>query len=442
MPRLFILILLFSFTALPQKSIIYLSWDKVIESSVNNNLSVKAKNLEFETQNLEVWRSWSNFLPSLRYQGLAIRNFELPVLVFMNQQFSIGNNYTLQHTFDLSLPIFTGGLRYFNVKAQNALKKSLSEELKGTENDAILQSLEAYYAVLLADSLAISAREAVNVAKSNLNQVTLFYNEGSATELDMQRARAQYYTTLPQLESANSGRILSRQRLKFLLNIPLSDSLVVTDSLVPTDFLKQFNQLNLNELKILAEEGNHFLSAVRFRVDAAKEGEKIALSQFAPTLAVAFSLQYQAFNDEGKFHWNDYYRSKSLALSLTWPLFDGGRTVLDYQAAQIRTDQINIMKSVTSTQTQLEVEQNFYSLSEAANTLKSLEEALNQTRESLRLSNLLYAEGMSTQLEVLNTQLLYNNSRLQYLQGIFNYNIRQLSLLKSIGLLKSIWKQQ
>jgi outer membrane protein TolC len=62
-----------------------------------------------------------------------------------------------------------------------------------------------------------------------------------------------------------------------------------------------------------------------------------------------------------------------------------------------------------------------------------------QSKESLRLSNLLYSEGMSTQLDVLNAQLVYNSSQVQYLKGIYDYNVNQLQLLKSIGKLNTIW---
>lgn len=97
------------------------------------------------------------------------------------------------------------------------------------------------------------------------------------------------------------------------------------------------------------------------------------------------------------------------------------------------------LKQVNDAST-LEVEQCFYSYNEAQKNLKSLEEAFNQSKESLRLSNLLYGEGISTQLDVLNAQLLYNSSQTQFLQGVYGYNIAQLTLLKSIGLLNKIWK--
>jgi len=440
MLRTFILILVLCAAVYGQKNIIHLTWDDVVEKSINDNLSIKAKILEQETQNLEVWRSYSNLLPSLRYQGTAIKNLELPTMVFMGQQFTIGTPYTFQHSLDLTLPLFTGGARLYNISAQKYLKKSLNEELKGMEQETALQALQAYFGIILSEALSKTAAEAVEVAESNLGQVKIFYEEGTATELDMQRAKAQYYSALPQYESAASNSLLAYQQLKMILNIPLGDSVVVSDSLYTREFLADLKGLDLDEYKKLLLDNRSELKAIGYQVDASGAAERISLSQFVPTVAVSASLQHQAFSETSKIQWDDYVRSKAIALSVSWPLFEGGRKIIDYQAAKIRTDQLNLLHKQTELRFSLEVEQNFYQYNESVKTLRSLEEAMKQSKESLRLSNLLYSEGMSTQLDVLNAQLAYNSSRVQFLQGIYNYNIQQLQLLQSIGKLNTIWK--
>lgn len=441
MLRYLMFILMFSAVVnAQQKDIIYLSWSDVVGKSLNDNLSIKSKQLEYEVQDYEVWRAYSRFLPSITYQGVGVYNVELPTIVFMGQEFTMGTEYTFQHSIDATLPLFTGGSRFFNIKTQNFIRKSLSEELKGEEADIVLEALRAYYGIILANELRKSAGEAVEVAESNLKQVQSFYDEGTATQLDLQRAKAQYYSAIPQLESAESNRLLSYQNLKMLLDISLEDSVVVNDSLVTKDFLEELKGIRLNEYKNISLSNRNELKSVGYRVDASAEGERAVLSSFFPTIAVSANLQYQAFSDDNRIHWDDYARSKAITLSVSWPLFEGGRRFLDYQLARVRTEQMSLLQRQTEMQVSFEVEQNFYRVNESSKNLRSLEEAMNQSRESLRLSNLLYSEGMSTQLDVLNAQLSYNNSRIEYLQGIYDYNISQLQLLKSIGKLNTIWK--
>jgi outer membrane protein len=423
-----------------QKRIIYLSWNDVVDISLKDNLSLISKSFDYDAQNMETWKSLSYFLPSLSYQGIAQKNIELPVFVFMNQRFVVGTPYTFQHSFNLSVPIFTGGSRWFNFGIQSDIRKSLSEELKGKEEETVLNSMQAYYGIILTEELAKSAEEAVNVAKQNMDQVQKFYRAGTATELDFQRSKAQYSSTLPMLESALSNKILSVQRLKSLLNIPLTDSLVVVDSLDKKEFLDDYSNISLEDFKLFSKENRKDIKALEHQRDAVIGGEKIALSQFSPVVAITASVDHAAPLDNAKVTWSDYIRSKSVTLSVSWPLFEGGRRILDYQIAKVRSDQMELLYKQAQYGAEMDVEKCYYGFAEASKSLNSLKDALDQYKESLRISNLLYSQGMSNQLDVLNAQLLYSNSKINYLQGIYNYNISQLALLKSAGLLDKIWK--
>lgn len=439
-----LLLFVFIFTSIicaqKGKQIIYLSWKNVVDISLKDNLSLKSKSLDYDIQNLETWKSLSYFLPSLSYQGIAQKNIELPVFVFMGQRFVVGTPYNFQHSFNLTLPIFTGGSRWQNYKIQNSIRKSLKEELEGKEEETVLNAMQAYYAIILSNEMCKTAEEAVNVAKQNLEQVEKFYNAGTATELDLQRAKAQYSSTLPVFESALSNKKLAEQRLKSILNISLTDSLVVTDSLDKKDFLNEFSKISLEELKTISKENRNDLKSLRYQQEAAKFGEKAALGNFLPTVSVMASVDHAAPMENSKVTWSDYIRSKSLTLAVSWQLFEGGKKVLDYQIAKIKSDQMNLYLNQMQYAADLEIEQNYYSFNEALKNLQSLKDALEQYKESLRISNLLYSQGMSSQLDVLNAQLLYTKSKSDYLQGIYNYNISQLTLLKSIGLLDKIWK--
>ena len=423
-----------------EKHVIYLSWKNVVDISLKDNLALKSKALDYEIQNLETWKSLSLFLPSLSYQGIVQKNVELPVFVFMGQSFVVGTAYNFQHSLSLTLPLFTGGSRWFNYDIQKNIKKSLKEELQGKEEETVLTSMQAYYGIILAGEISKSAEEAMNVAKQNLEQVQKFYDAGTATELDLQRAKAQYSSTLPILESALSNKKLSVQRMKSLLNIPLTDSLVVVDSLDQSEFLNEYSNMSLDEFKELSKENRNDIKALEYQQEATKTGEKIALGKFSPTIAISASVDQAAQLENSKIRWNDYIRSKSIVLSINWPLFEGGRKVLDYQIAKIRSDQMDLLVTQTQFAVELDIEQNYNNYIETLKSLKSLKDALDQYKESLRISNLLYAQGLSNQLDVLNAQLLFTKSKNDYLQGIYNYNVSQLALLKSVGLLDKIWK--
>ena len=133
-------------------------------------------------------------------------------------------------------------------------------------------------------------------------------------------------------------------------------------------------------------------------------------------------------------------RSKTITIGAQWALFEGDRKFINYQEAIINEKKLNLAKEALEKQIELEVEQSYLSIVESRQNLTSLEESLTTARESLRLSQLLYREGMTSQLDVLNAQLFYTTSYVLYLQGIYNYNISRISLLKSIGKLNILFE--
>jgi len=426
--------------AQPEKRIIHLSWKQVVDISLKDNLSLKSKQLDYESQNLETLKSLTLFLPSLNYQGVAQHNLELPVFVFMGQRFVVGTPYTFQHSLNLALPIITGGSRWINYSIQRKIRKSLAEELQGKEEETVLNAMQAYYGIILSNELSKTAEDAVNVAKQNLQQVQRFYEVGTATELDYQRAKAQYSSTLPMLESALAASRLSVQRMKTILDIPLTDSLVVVDNLDKKDFLSEFAALSLEHLKTLSNENRNDMKALQYQRDVAQSGVHLAVGQFTPTVTLIGAVDHMAPLENSRVTWSDYIRSKSLTLSVSWPLFQGGKRLLDYQQAKIKSDQMDLMVKQARAGIELDVEQSYYSYIESLKSLQGLKDALDQFNESLRISNLLYSQGMSSQLDVLNAQLLYTKSKGDYLQGVYRYNVSQLALMKSVGILDQLWK--
>jgi len=426
--------------AQPEKRIIHLSWKQVVDISLKDNLSLKSKLLDYETQNLETLKSLTLFLPSLNYQGVAQHNLELPVFVFMGQRFVVGTPYTFQHSLNLALPIFTGGSRWINYSIQRKVRKALAEELQGKEEETVLNAVQAYYGIILSNELAKTAEDAVNVAKQNLQQVQKFYDAGTATELDYQRAKAQYSSTLPMLESALAASRLSVQRMKTLLDIPLTDSLVVVDNLDKKEFLNEVAAMSLEHLKALSNENRNDIKALQYQKDVAQSGVHLAMGQFTPTVTLIGAVDHMAPLENSRVTWSDYIRSKSLTLSVSWPLFQGGKRLLDYQQAKIKSDQIDLMVKQARAGIELDVEQSYYTYIESSKSLQGLKDALDQFNESLRISNILYSQGMSSQLDVLNALLLYTKSKSDYLQGVYRYNVSQLALMKSVGILDQLWK--
>lgn len=420
--------------------VITLTWDQVIGIGLKQNLDLRIMRQDYRNQSLNQWKAAMDFLPTVNYSFRAVNNIELPVMVFMGRSFRVGTKYNFSHVFQAQLPIFLGGLRFANYSIQKNSKRSLKALLKGKESDIALKSVEAYFQVILSNDLVRVNQRAVDAARANFEQVQKFYNTGAASRLDLLRAKTRLSQSLPALTSAENNRKMAVENLKYLLNFNVQDSIVVLDSLKRMDFLKDFATLPLEKLQEIALKNRSDLKSLAFRKKAVGAQKIIAGSHFLPQIVLSADVQHQAYLDNSKVQWNDYTRAKSASIGVQFPLFEGGKRIIEMQQAIIQNKKITLQLAQMKRAVLLNVKNSFNSFKEARQNLQSLKQAFKQAKETLRLANLTYKEGLSTQVDVLNAQAAFTASELQYRQGIFKYNVAQLELLKAIGKLETLWQ--
>ena len=422
--------------------VVALSWRDVVGKTRSHNLTLQIAYQDYRFQRMEEWKAFSTFLPQVSYQGVGTRNIELPEFVFqingLTQRVRVGTRYNVLHTFQLNWPLFTGGKRWAGWRAQRELRKSLAEELRGKEATVILNALQSYYQILLGEMLVRVNRSALKAARANLNQVEKFYQVGTASQLDLMRARTRLAELEPALLSARHQKQLAVENLKFLLNLAPEDSLVVLDSLQIMDFLGPLARWSLADMMELALQQRPELQMMAHTARAAGKQRTIAASRFLPSVALSASVEHQAQVDQLYPAATDYVRVKRALLTVQFPLFQGAQRLLDYQQARIQHKKMQLQLEQFKQQVLLEVRRSYFRFQETSRKLEGLKEAANESAESLRLARLYFRQGMATQLEVLTAQLQYVQSLLNYHRGVFDYNMSQLQLLQAVGQLDRI----
>ena len=416
-------------------NVVELSWHDVADFARYDNLSLKMTEYDYKTSEVEVKKAWGSFLPSVDYQWLWSDDELTQAQMFV----PVDNMF--MHSLNLSYPLFTGGARYANLRMQQHLKKSLAAELKGAESEVVLQSLQAYYGVILAGSLMEVYNEAMELAEQNLRQVESKLAAGTETELAVMQARTRYFETIPQLENAQNQQKLAENQLKMLLNIASEDSILIKETLTEHKFLGSYAKSEVETIKGLARSNRAEVEQIKNQNDAVAQQKLLVCSQFMPQLVLTASRNFYAYDDEWWIENDDFKAYNSVGLVVQMPIFSGGSRWYDVKQAGYARKKMALAVDLTTDQVELEAEQAYYNYLDARDNLKSQEEALITAEESLRLANLYFEEGMVTQTEVLNAQLSYTQNRIALTRIIFNYNTSQLALLQAIGDLASIWNK-
>lgn len=442
MKYIFVLIFLFlGIISVKGQQVVSLTWSDVVGISRNENLEIKIRYQDYLYQDKNKWKALGDFLPTVDYQFQAVNNIELPEFVIPNfGRVRFGTDYNFTHVFQARLPLFTGGARWANWQIQDNLAKSMEAQLRDKEDQVVLKALEAYFGMILADNVLRVNQRAYEAAKANFDQVEKFFNLGGASKLDYLRAKSSLSSSIPPLASAKNAQRLAAENLKFIMNIPAADSVIVLDSLRQMNFINDLEKSPLTDLYNMALENRPDLEQMNLQGEIASDQKLLAVSRFLPTIAVAANVQHQAQVMDAAFVPNDFVRSKAAVLSVQVPLFQGAKRVFDYQQASISQQRAEISADLLQRAALLEIESSVLKIAETKNNLSTLRSAMDEAREAERLANLNYNEGVITQVDVLGAILALTNSELRYLRGIYEFNISQLYLLKAVGKMNSVWQ--
>lgn len=322
--------------------------------------------------------------------------------------------------------LYAGG-KHSALKRQSKAELSQAESsIREAEEALAVDIYDAFYSVLLARETVAAAQDAVDTSKKHVSEVKHMLRLGLANNLEVIRAEQQLSSNEASLASANGSLASSRINLLNLMGLsPASD------------------YHPKGSLKMDVPDGSAKVSveiAERFRADAEvlekqiaiqKEQIEIARSAVRPQVDLSLSLDYA-----NPYHNQDRTEdSWTATLSVDVPLYDRGQargSVMQAQASQEQNVQALAKKYLDIAS---EVEIAWIEIADSEVEVKAYDKALHLARESLRLSQIGYREGVTPQLDLLEAQSNLTSARKDYSQSLFNHLMNIVSLKRAEGIL-------
>jgi outer membrane protein TolC len=416
----------------PQEKII-LTLEKSIDLALSQNPQHQATKERVDAASARVKQAASGFLPSLNGQGfrtVAEKPMELEFPSFIPgeppQRVKVDFTRDYQFAMSLQLPLFTGG-KLTSIYRQARQNLELTKEaVRQSEFLTVFNTKRAFFGYLLAKEFVSVAEEAVNVAEQNLKNVKNMYEVGMATKMDLLRSEVQLTNLQPQLIQARNNLRMAELGLKILLGLDLSQEVEIRGELTYEPFEPEVDKCISQALFKRPE-----VCQLDFQLKMAGESLKLARSQYLPTVAIAGSYNFWAdkFNfKEGT--WQNYY---AINLALTIPIFNGFRTSAQIGESKAMIRQIELTQKALEEAVELEVRQAVLLLNEAKESLLSQEKNIEQAKESLRITQLNFSEGMATSLDVFAAEAAYSQARTNYAMALYDYSVALAQLEKAVG---------
>jgi outer membrane protein TolC len=416
-----------------EKEKLTLTLEKSINLALSQNPSYLASREGVDAAQAQVRYAAAQFFPSLDAQGLQILDKKVFVVEFPSlipggrpQKIPLDFTRTYQLSLSFTLPLYTGGRLTSGYKQARYNLSANEEEVRLSSQETVLNVKRGFYTYLLAKELVKVSEEALGLAESLLQNVKNMYEVGMASRLDLLRAEVRVSNLKPPVIQARNNLAISELSLKTLLGLDLAQ---------PVEFVGELTyqpvEMDLQESLARALARRPELSQVNYQKKIAGEMEKIARAGSLPTLAVAGNYNYWAnyFNFK-KNNWENYY---SFNLVLTIPIFNGFSTPAKVAEAQARVRQIEYAEKGLVDGIKLEVQSAILNINQAKESLLSQQKNVEEAKESVRVAELSYTEGMVTITDVAAAQVALSEAQINYLRALYDYSVSQAQLEKAMG---------
>ena len=303
--------------------------------------------------------------------------------------------------------------------------------------DLRLTTATSYFDLQEADERVRIGQDSVKASLVSYRDARARFNAGVNTKLQVLEAETQLARDRNLLTDNLGRQDVSRRNLAEILSLPQDVTPTAASPARPLGLWES----SLQDSIIAAYNFREELDQLILDISINNSKANVSLAAVQPTLGFLNSTtvsrsEGQSSQTSNDIDMSDYTNSfqNSTALTATWRLFDGGRAQAEYRRSKQAADESRHKFARTRNQIRREVEQSFFDLRSAIQSIDTTASEILSSRESLRLAQLRVQAGVSTQREVVDTQRDLTTAQIRYAGAIRDYNTSLAQLQRRTGL--------
>lgn len=422
-------ILLTCSTAKPQGKYVISTADDAINYALRTNSELKKAKLDELIAEKKVSEVYSeNLVPTLSFRMAFTRSFKKQVITIFGQTFEVGSDNAIVSSLEatepipiLGTPVFSGiriAEYYQNVQRENVLR--VESEVKNNVR-------KAYYSVLLSQAVHELNLATKGNAEENLKVVEGRYRNGVATEFDLLRAKVKLENIIPSVSRSERNIEISRKVLAKSMGLDISEDLSVAGELGydSTEVIQ-----STQEMVRRITQGNVLVRQLLISRKINEELVKVDEANYLPKVYLFANWTNTSNENDGtSIGGYRFFNTINAGLGLSWDLNLFRNSYKKEQSEiEVKKTEEEIL-SIRQT-LKLTTESAVIALDDAKQRIISQKSTMDLAQKGLDLANESYRAGVLSQIDVLDSELSLYQSKLGYLQAIYDYQVAKAELEK------------
>lgn len=343
---------------------------------------------------------------------------------FINAAF--GSKWGLAGGFDLNQLLFDGQV-FVGLQARKALITSAQLVADVTKEQIKANVYKIYYQLVVGKKQIGSIEANIDNYEKLLKDTREIFKNGFAEKLDVDKVQvqltnlyAQRLKTQNQLDAGNAG-------LKFLMNMPQKDSLILTDTLSDEELKSNILDETYNY------EDRKEYQQLETAITLGKYNVKRYRLSKLPTLSLAANYSQSAQRQQFDFFKGPYFTSSFVSLKLNIPIFDGGARNARIASAKLDLLKTNNDLDQLKSSIDNDVKQSRINMKSALVTMDSQKKNIELAQSVYNTTKLKYDQGLGSNQEINTAQADLVTAQNNYYSSLYDAIISKIDFLKAAG---------
>lgn len=401
--------------------------DNVIRYAIKNQPAVQKALINEAVTETTIKGKLADWYPQINAAYNLQHNFKVQTAV-------IGGNPVKLGVDNVSAVQLTATQNIFNRDALLAtqtagdVRRFAKQNTGATKIDVAVNVSKAFYDVLTTKQQIRTTSEDINRLERSLRDATYQYQAGVTDKTDYKRATIALNNAKALLKTNDELLKAKIEYLKALMGYPVSEPLEIK-----YDTLQMESEIVLDTL-----QGTNYSTRIEYQLlqtqlKLQQANLKYNKWSFIPNVSAngAYNFNYQ--NDQFSRLYNTNYPQSFANLSVTLPIFQGGKRIQNIRNAEL---QINLIEAdITDLRNNINAQhaQALASYKASLSTYLALKENLALAQEVYDVINLQYRSGVKTYLEVITSETDLRNARINYYNALYQLLSSKIDVQKALG---------
>jgi Outer membrane protein len=417
-----------------------LSLRQCIDYANANNSNIKIANYTTEIYQKKINEQVGSGLPKVDFNGTLTDNVKITTSLLPGELMGkpgtfipvqMGTQYNASGSFQLTQkiydPAFWVGLRGAKI-AQTYAEQNFTQ----TNEQVVYSVSKVYYQTLIIGKQLNVLQATLDASGKMLESLELKYSTGVAKKIDVDKIRVSYNNIKSQVEQTALAYKQSLNNLKYQMGMPVEEKIELADTLLNENFVNTEESSGSKEN--YAEKRIDFQQQkTNLLIQEADRDRNI--STYFPSLNFNASYTVQAMRKEFNLLQSgyDWFRSSSIWLSLSIPIFDGFQ-----KGARVAQSELNVLsakESIKFAEQAIKVEISNYDIQyrNALDNIKNEKENLTLAEDVYKNTQLEYQQGAGSSLELVQAESSLREAQNNYFNKLLNLYIARIDVEKSKG---------